>query len=79
MLQIKSAFDDFANYVASMDAAKIIAFKASDENQKRLDFLLVKNRTTRLTEDETKELENFLMLDRIVGLAKAKAYKMIQK
>ncbi len=79
MVQVKNPFEDFANLVASMDAARIISYKASETNQKRLDFLLTKNSSTRLTEDETKEMQNFLVLDRIVGLAKAKAYKMMQK
>ena len=61
-----------------MDAAKIIAYKASPESQQKLDYLLLKSKTKKLSDDETIELQNYLLLDNIVSLAKAKAYKLSQ-
>lgn len=78
IVQVRSVFDDFANLIASMDAAKIIAYKASPESQKKLDYLLLKSKTKKLSDDETIELQNYLLLDNIVSLAKAKAYKLSQ-
>ena len=78
IVQVRSVFDDFANLIASMDAAKIIDYKASPENQKKLDYLLLKSKTKKLSDDETIELQNYLLLDNIVSLAKAKVYKLSQ-
>jgi hypothetical protein len=73
-----SVFDEFSLFVAAMNPEKVLTFKASPVQQRRLDTLLEKQREAILTAEERNEVEQYLMLNRIVGLAKAKAAKMIR-
>ena len=72
-----SVYDEVAAFVASMNPEKVIAFKASDAHQGRLDFLLDKQVESKLTRKEKNELEHYLMLNRIIGLAKARALTLL--
>ena len=73
-----SIYDEISNFIASMNPEKVVAFKPSKPNQDRLDFLLDKQRETPLTAEEKTELEHYLIINRIVGLAKARALKMLR-
>lgn len=70
-----SVYEEVATFMADMNPAKVIAFKPSAANQQRLDFLLDKQKSDGLTVDEKSELEHYLMLNRIIGFAKARALK----
>ncbi len=72
-----SMYEDIANLIVGMDAAKILAFKSSESNQKRFYFLVEKQREEGLSEAEKSELERFLTMNRMIGLAKAKAYLVL--
>ena len=65
--------------MASMNPAKVIAFKPSSANQTRFDFLLEKRKDSELCNDERSEIEHYLILNRIIGLAKAKALNLLGK
>lgn len=73
-----SIYDEISNFIASMNPEKVVAFKPSKANQERLDFLLDKQREMPLTTEERTELEHYLIINRIVGLAKARALKMFR-
>ncbi len=68
-----TVYDQIAEFMAAMDPIKMIAFKASPENQNRLDQLLDKQKESGLTRKEKNELEHHLIVNRIIGLAKARA------
>ena len=70
-----SIYDEVSNFIASMNPEKVVAFKPSKANQERLDFLLDKQKEIPLTAEERTELEHYLIINRIVGLAKARALK----
>lgn len=74
-----NVYDEVADFMASMNPAKVVAFKPSDANHKKYESLLVKNEEGTISDDEKSELEHFLMLNRIVGLAKARALNMLAK
>ncbi len=65
-------------FIAGMDPRKVVNVKPSAAHQKRLDFLLDKQRETPLSDAEKGEVEQYLILNRIVGLAKANAIKLLQ-
>ena len=71
-----SIYDELSGFIASMNPNKVIAFKPSKASQDRLDFLLDKQREMPLTTEEKSELEHYLIINRILGLAKALAIKM---
>ncbi len=72
-----SIYDELSGFIASMNPEKVIAFKPSKANQDRLDALLDKQKETKLSVEEKTELEHYLIINRIVGLAKARAIKML--
>ena len=74
---VQTVYDEVATFMASMNPKKVIAFKPSKANQNRLDFLLDKQKEKGLSDLETSELEHFLMLNRIIGLAKARALNLV--
>ena len=73
----QSVYDEVADFMATMNPAKVIAFKPSDANQSRFNFLLDKQMRTNLSNDEKSELEHYLMLNRIIGLGKARALNLL--
>ena len=77
MVQNLSIYDEVATFMASMNPAKVVAFKASEAHQERLDLLLDKQQDEGLTADEKSEIEHYLMLNRIIGLAKARAINLL--
>jgi hypothetical protein len=76
-MMIQTVYDEVAEFMASMNPEKVIAFKPSKANQNRLDFLLDKQVETNLSDKEKSELEHYLILNRIVGLAKARALNLV--
>lgn len=76
-MTVQTVYDEVADFMATMNPEKVIAFKPSKANQNRLDFLLDKQKETTLTHEEKSELEHFLMLNRIIGLAKARALSLL--
>ena len=74
---VQTVYDEVATFMASMNPKKVIAFKPSKANQNRLDFLLDKQNGKGLSDSEISELEHFLMLNRIIGLAKARALNLV--
>ena len=77
MIAYTSVYDEIAAFMASMNPEKVIAFKPSPSNQQRLDSLLDKQKETTLSLEEISELQHYLIINRIVGLAKARALKML--
>jgi hypothetical protein len=75
----QSVYNEVAEFMATMNPAKVIAFKPSTANQTRFDFLLDKQTDTGLSDDEKSELEHYLILNRIIGLAKARALNLLGK
>ena len=73
-----SVFDELADLLASMDPDKVLAFKVSEKAQARLEVLLEKNKEEEgLSESEQSEMEQFMLLEHIVSLAKARALKRL--
>lgn len=67
-------FDELAELLASMDPNKVLAFRTSEKSQSRLNELLEKHKqANKLSKEEESEVEQLLLLDHIVGLAKARA------
>ena len=77
MIANLGVYDEIAVFMASMNPEKVIAFKASPSAQERLDYLLDKQKTSGLTPDERTEIEHYLIINRIIGLAKARAIHLL--
>ena len=70
---IYSAYDQIATILAKLGAEEIMKLKASNEAQERLETLLKKSRENSITIEEKDELDHYLVLERLVRLAKIRA------
>ena len=69
------AFEGLLDLLATnANPEQVLGFHLPEDNQRRLDDLLAKNRTNTLTEEEQSELESFEHLEHVVRLLKAKMY-----
>jgi hypothetical protein len=77
---VTNAYDELVDVIATGPAAeRILQFRASDENQRRVADLLTREKTASLTAQETAELDRFLQLEHLVRLAKARASLYLQQ
>ena len=69
---------ELVDFVARGSSAEQVAnFRPSPEAQKRVAELLERQRESELTEEETAELDGFVQLEHILGLARAKAQLIV--
>jgi hypothetical protein len=72
------AFDEIIDFITSMpQPQQVLAYKPSTESQSRLEDLLEKKRNSVLNEAENKELEQFLLIEHLMRIAKARARKRL--
>ena len=71
------ALDEIVDFIAKQSPDAVLAFKASKDTKDRVYDLVFKEKTNSLTEEERSELEYYKVLEHIMRLAKAKAYKMM--
>ena len=65
---------ELVDFVARGSTAEEVAkFRPSHEAQQRVAELLAKQRESQLTDEETSELDGFVQIEHILGLARAKA------
>ena len=68
------AHDEIVEFIAAGPSARSVAnFQASPETQARVAFLIRKEKTDGLTPGEKSELDDYMTLEHIMRLAKAKA------
>ena len=77
MVSIYSAYDQVAELLSTVAPEKLMKLKASDTMQQRLETLLGKSKEGQLTEEEKDELDHFLVLERLVRLAKIRAQQRL--
>ena len=69
-MTIYAAYDKIAEMIAKLDPVQVSSLKASDEMQKRLNFLIDKSKNDHLSKNEQDELYHFITLERLMRLAK---------
>lgn len=75
-----SVYDELLDYLIRIASPKdILAFKPTDEAQKRADYLTEQNKAGNLTPEERAELEQLLEFDSLVSVLKAKALAALSK
>ena len=71
-------FEELADLLASMNPEQVLAFHTSPKAQERLNDLLSKNKMPEgLNEIEKTEIEQFMIVEHVVSLAKARALKRL--
>jgi hypothetical protein len=72
------AFDEIIDFITSMpQPQQVLAYKPSTESQSRLEDLLEKKRNSALNDVENKEMEQFLLIEHLMRVAKARARKRL--
>ena len=72
------AFDEIIDFITSMPKnEQILAFKPSQTSIHRLELLMKKKKGDGLSEDEHREIEQFLLIEHLMRVAKARARKRL--
>jgi hypothetical protein len=72
------ALDEIVDFIANQGPEKVLDFKASEDTKTRVYDLIEKEKTSTLTSEEKSELEYYKVLEHVMRLAKAKAFKLLQ-
>lgn len=75
--ELAPVFDELAQFLASLSPRKVLAFKTSKKSQERVNYLLEKNKKNSLSPEENREMEQYMLIEHIVQLAKSKALHII--
>lgn len=78
-MTVQATYDSVADFLASMNPARILELHAPEAMQQRLEELLEKEKETGLTKEEKDELDHYIVLERLIRLAKANAYLRLAK
>ncbi len=69
----QKSYDEIVDLFARTSSAEVLAFRPSLESQERVRYLLDRNKSGELTEDEAAELDRFGELEHLMQLVKARA------
>ena len=72
-MSVQLVYDQIADFIASMNPSKILELHAPQAASERLERLIAKEKETTLTPTEKDELDHYLILERLIRLAKAHA------
>jgi hypothetical protein len=71
---MKGIYDEATDLLASgVTAEQLLAFRPSDEAQRRFEELIAREKRDGLLAEESEELDRMMEVNRILSLAKAKA------
>jgi hypothetical protein len=75
----RKAYDEIVDLFArGTPSARILAFRLSRKAQQRVRYLLDRNKTGELNEEEASELERFGQLEHLMQLVKARAHLYVE-
>lgn len=69
----QKSYDEIVDLFARTSSAEVLAFRPSVDSQERVRYLLERNKSGELTQDEDAELERFAELEHLMQLVKARA------
>jgi len=76
----QTTYDTVADFIAGMNPQRVLEFRATPEMQERLEELIEKEKAEGLTAAEKDELDHYVVLERLIRLAKARAlYRLSQQ
>ena len=74
-----SVYDSVADFIAAMNPQKVLELKAAPEMQQRLEELIAQETAVGLSSEEKDELDHYIVLERLIRLAKAKALYLLNQ
>lgn len=67
-------YDEVIEFIASFSPQNVIAFHPSEEAKARVADLIFRGKTEGLSDDEKSELDQYLQIEHLMRLAKARAH-----
>ncbi|MBE2206730.1 MAG: hypothetical protein IAE84_04040 [Saprospiraceae bacterium] len=78
-MEVLDNFNIVADYIAGMNPEKTLALQAPPSMQKRLENLIAKEKNGGLSPEEKEELDHYIVLERLIRLAKANAFLRLKQ
>ena len=75
MTAIYNIYEEVAEIITKLDPERIMKLKAFSETQQRFEELTVKYKAASISKEEKDELDHFVVLDRLIRMAKIRAEK----
>jgi hypothetical protein len=72
-MTVQTVYDHVADFIAEMNPRKLLELRATEHDRERLATLIEKEKNAGLTLVEKDELDHYLVLERLIRLAKAHA------
>jgi hypothetical protein len=73
---VTTVYDEVIEFIAGTSPEKVIAFRPSAKMQERVSALIFKEKNQSLTAVEKSELDNYLVIEHLMRMAKARAFQM---
>ena len=67
------AYEEVAEFIATLDPKRLLELKPSDTVQSRVEVLMDKKKDNNLTSEEQYELDRYMALEHLIALAKVRA------
>ncbi|NUQ26356.1 MAG: hypothetical protein HUU34_20585 [Saprospiraceae bacterium] len=74
---VTKAHEEIINFIAAANPEQVIAFRPSETANRRFEDLIAKEKEIGLTSEEKSELEQYLVLEHLMRMAKARAYQLL--
>lgn len=78
-MQTLKAYEEVAEFIASVNPAKVLAFRPSNETKQRVSSLIEREKTVGLSGKEKSELDYYMQLEHLMRTAKIIAHKNTQQ
>jgi len=75
-LKALKAYEEVVDFLArEVDPGNVVAFRPSEETRARVEALVARSKSSGLTAEEKSELDQYLQLEHIMRLVKARAQR----
>ena len=72
------AYEEVAEFIATLDPKRLLELKPSDTVQSRVEVLMDKKKDNNLTSEEQYELDRYMALEHLIALAKVRARRHLR-
>lgn len=78
-MTIYAVYDEIAELIANLDPIRVASLRAAAPMQKRFEVLVDKSHNKSLNHQEKDELDHYIVLERLIRLAKIRAMARVRK
>ena len=78
-MQTNDAYNEVIEFIASASPQMLIDFSPSEQSKARVADLIFREKTGDLSAGEKSKLDHTMMMEELMSLAKARAYRLLTK